>query len=77
MIKLININVKFGNKQIFSKQSLIIEKGILTSITGESGAGKTTLLNIIGLNTFNSEIMIIDNLDIRKLNQRENEKYRE
>lgn len=77
MIKLDNINVKYVNKDVFLNQSVVLEKGALTAVVGESGAGKTTLLNIIGLNTFNSETMIVDDVDLRKLTSLEVEKFKE
>ena len=48
VIKLENIYKKFEDKDIFSDFNLIINKGEMVAITGESGKGKSTLLNIIG-----------------------------
>ena len=48
-IILSNICKRFGEKTLFEKFSLKIERGEFLSIMGESGAGKTTLLNMMGL----------------------------
>jgi putative ABC transport system ATP-binding protein len=50
--------------------SLKIGKGELVSIVGPSGSGKSTLLNVIGaLDPPTSGRVIIDGIDLRKLNQ--------
>jgi putative ABC transport system ATP-binding protein len=50
--------------------SLKIEKGELIAIVGPSGSGKSTLLNLIGaLDPPTSGRIIIDGVDIRKLNE--------
>jgi len=50
--------------------SLKIAKGELVSIVGPSGSGKSTLLNLIGaLDPPTSGRVIIDGIDLRKLNQ--------
>ncbi|HBA03850.1 MAG TPA: macrolide ABC transporter ATP-binding protein [Clostridium sp.] len=54
-----------------------IEKGEFTIILGPSGAGKTTVLNILGgMDTCDEGEIIIDNVDISKLNKRQLTKYR-
>ncbi|HDC6377955.1 TPA: ABC transporter ATP-binding protein [Staphylococcus aureus] len=47
MIKLENVFVKKGNKNILDGCSFNFEKGKSYALVGESGAGKSTLLNII------------------------------
>lgn len=47
MIKLENVFVKKGNKNILDGCNFNFEKGKLYALVGESGAGKSTLLNII------------------------------
>lgn len=47
MIKLENVFVKKGNKNILDECNFNFEKGKLYALVGESGAGKSTLLNII------------------------------
>lgn len=77
MICIDNINVHFINKIVFEKQSLTIEQGKITALIGESGAGKTTLLDILALETFNSEVMMFEGTDLRKLSVKEVEKFKE
>ncbi len=47
MIKLENINLHFGNKEIFSDFSLTIKKGEKILLNAPSGKGKSSLLKII------------------------------
>lgn len=48
-----------------------VSKGEFVSIMGPSGCGKTTLLNIIGLlDTFDSGLFILDDIDVKKLNEK-------
>ncbi|MRL91238.1 ATP-binding cassette domain-containing protein [Staphylococcus aureus] len=47
MIKLENVFVKKGNKNILDGCNFNFEKGKSYALVGESGAGKSTLLNII------------------------------
>ncbi|HDE5770738.1 TPA: ATP-binding cassette domain-containing protein, partial [Staphylococcus aureus] len=47
MIKLENVFVKKGNKNILDECNFNFEKGKSYALVGESGAGKSTLLNII------------------------------
>ncbi|MGM0395649.1 MAG: ATP-binding cassette domain-containing protein [Bacillota bacterium] len=43
-----NVRKRYQNDMVLDIDELIIEKGIITGITGPNGSGKTTLLNIIG-----------------------------
>ncbi|WP_256050684.1 ATP-binding cassette domain-containing protein, partial [Staphylococcus aureus] len=47
MIKLENVFVKKGNKNILDGGNFNFEKGKSYALVGESGAGKSTLLKII------------------------------
>lgn len=54
-----------------------VSKGEFVSIMGPSGCGKTTLLNIIGLlDTFDSGLFILDDIDVKKLNEKKKIKLR-
>jgi len=46
-VKIVNLKKYYGERQILNIESLDIEKGKITGITGSNGCGKTTLLNII------------------------------
>jgi len=59
------------------KTDITINKGEFVAIMGPSGSGKTTLLNIIGcLDTPSSGRILLDNVDITKLNEDELSKIR-
>ncbi len=54
-----------------------VSKGEFVSIMGPSGCGKTTLLNIIGLlDSFDSGLFILDEFDVKKLNEKKKVKLR-
>lgn len=57
--------------------NLSFEKGKFTSIVGPSGSGKSTLLHTIaGLDSITSGKVIIEDIDISKLNDEEMSKFR-
>ena len=69
MIDAININVKFGKRQILKDLNLKVKKGEFISIIGKSGAGKSTLLNVIStLEKEYSGNVFYENKDIRHYN---------
>ena len=68
-----------GETEIFANQdvSFEIEKGELVIILGASGAGKSTVLNILGgMDTNDEGQILIDGVDIAKLNAHQRTSYR-
>lgn len=49
VLKLHNINKKYGEREVLNIQELTISEGGITGILGPNGSGKTTLLRIMGL----------------------------
>lgn len=80
-INLINVSKLYKTKQVTTKAldnvSLAIDEGEFIVIIGDSGSGKTTILNLIGaLDKPTSGQIIVDNLDITKLNNNKLNEYR-
>jgi len=77
MIEVINLCKTFGGHKVLDNLSLNINKGETTVIIGRSGCGKSVLLkHIIGLMKPDSGQVIIDGVDITKLNGNELSKFR-
>ncbi|HEC1210444.1 TPA: ABC transporter ATP-binding protein [Campylobacter jejuni] len=73
MLKINNLNKKFGNSEILKNINLEIKEGEFLTLVGESGSGKSTLLRIIaGLEEpSQGEILNLNNQDISKQNPRD------
>ncbi len=71
MIQAKGIEKSFGTLKVVKGRDFSAEKGEVGSIMGASGAGKSTLLQIIGtLSTPDKGSLIIDGIDVLKLNSR-------
>lgn len=72
MIKIIDLKKKFNNTWVSDGINLEIPKGKITCIIGRSGEGKSVLLKqLIGLIKPTSGQILIDGIDITKLNEKE------
>ncbi|MBR5062349.1 MAG: ABC transporter ATP-binding protein [Prevotella sp.] len=77
MIDIKDIKKSFGTLQVLKGIDLHIDKGEVVSIVGPSGAGKTTLLQIIGtLDKPDSGTIIVNDIDVSKLNAKEISDFR-
>ena len=77
MIQIRNIRKSFGSLEVLKGIDLDIERGKVVSIVGASGAGKTTLLQIMGtLDKADSGSVIIDGIDVLKLNDAKRSAFR-
>jgi len=71
MIKLVDLHKSFGRQKVLDGLDIEIEHGKTTVIIGRSGGGKSVLLkHIIGLIRPDRGQVLIDGMDITKLNDR-------
>ena len=72
MIRLVDIHKSFGKQKVLDGLNLDIEDGKTTVIIGRSGGGKSVLLkHVIGLLKPDSGQVLIDDVDMTKLNERD------
>ena len=72
MIEIKNLTKTFKGKKVLNNINLTIEKGKVTVIIGGSGQGKSVILkHIIGLMKPDSGEILIDGVDITKLDDKE------
>ncbi len=74
----VNRVYKMGNHEIHALKdvSLSLETGKLVVVLGPSGSGKTTLLNVLGAIDKCDGRIIVNDLDITRLNKKQLTKYR-
>lgn len=67
ILKINNINKRFGKKQILKNVSFELNKGDILGFIGPNGAGKTTTIKmILGLQTIDKGTIQINGYDIKK-----------
>ena len=67
MLKVININKKYGNFEVLKNISFEIKKGTIYGFLGPNGAGKSTTMNILsGLIDFNGGEIYLDGENFKK-----------
>ncbi len=72
MIEIIDLHKSFGNHHVLKGLDLKVEKGESMVVIGGSGSGKSVLLkHIIGILKPDRGKILIDGIDITKLNERE------
>ena len=77
LIEIRDLNYSRGQRQIFRDLNISIARGQVTAIMGPSGTGKTTLLRLITRQLIpDSGTILVDGIDIGRLNQRELYKLR-
>ena len=77
MIKIIDLHKSFGKQRVLDGVNLEIEGERTTVIIGSSGSGKSVLLkHIIGLLKPDSGQVLMDGIDITKLNEKNLDKIR-
>lgn len=77
LIEIRDLDYSRGQRQIFKGLNLSITRGEVTAIMGPSGTGKTTLLRLITRQLVPDRgTIIVDGIDISKLNQKELYKLR-
>jgi lipoprotein-releasing system ATP-binding protein len=77
MLKALSINKSYGQLNILKGVNLEVDRGEIVTIVGASGAGKSSLLNILGtLDKPDSGQIIIDNVEVSKLNNKDLSDFR-
>jgi phospholipid/cholesterol/gamma-HCH transport system ATP-binding protein len=72
MISVVDLSKSFNGQKVLDNVSLQVPKGEILAILGESGAGKSVLLkHIMGLLKPDQGSVLIDNVDITQLSERE------
>lgn len=67
MLKVVNINKKYGDFEVLKNMCFEIKKGTIYGFLGPNGAGKTTTMNILsGLIDYNSGEVYLDGEDFKR-----------
>lgn len=68
MLRIIDLEVAYGQMEVLKKINLEVKKGELVSVIGPNGAGKTTLIKtLMGLKKARSGQVLLDDMDILSL----------
>ena len=77
MIQIKSLEKYFGDSKVLDDINLHIQKGEIYGIVGYSGAGKSTLLRCInGLETYNFGNVIVDEKEVKSLNEKQLREFR-
>ncbi|MBE6888037.1 MAG: ABC transporter ATP-binding protein [Ruminococcaceae bacterium] len=74
MLKISNMNVTLGRKQVLKNIDLNIKPHTLTALIGKNGSGKSTLVSAVGGTVNYTGQILLAGQDIRLLQQREKAK---
>lgn len=68
MLRIIDLEVAYGQMEVLKKINLEVRKGELVSVIGPNGAGKTTLIKtLMGLKKASSGQVLLEDMDILSL----------
>ncbi|KEI01100.1 methionine ABC transporter ATP-binding protein [Clostridium botulinum] len=77
MIQIKNVEKFFGENKVLKNVSIEVKQGEIYGVVGHSGAGKSTLLRCInGLESYNSGNVIVDEKEVKELNEKELREFR-
>ncbi len=77
MIRIENVEKKYGFRAVFRGINLAVEDGEFLAIMGSSGSGKSTLLNLIGgMDVPDAGRVVVDGEDLSSLSDEELTAYR-
>jgi len=77
MLKLKNIHLSYGDREILKDLSLTINRGDIVAITGKTGSGKSSLLGIMsGLMKPTTGSVLFEDQDIFKWNEMKRARFR-